>query len=168
MRWCARRLATAVLGLMAAVFLATHLAGDATWVRPIRAMAEAGMIGGLADWFAVEALFRRPLGLPIPHTALLPRNQARAARNVGRVLETHFLDPATLASRLRRAEPGRRMLEWLARPDSAALVARELVRLLGGLLSVEPSPRAGADAGMAPDPGARRRRRIRRPRASPG
>ena len=102
-----RRLATAVLGLMAAVFLATHLAGDAAAVRLIRAMAEAGMIGGLADWFAVEALFRHPLGVPIPHTALLPRNQARAARNVGRFFETHFLDPATLADRLRRVEPGR-------------------------------------------------------------
>ena len=127
---------------MAAVFLATHLADDSAWVWPIRAMAEAGLIGGLADWFAVEALFRRPLGLPIPHTALLPRNQARAARNVGRVLETHFLDPATLARRLRRAEPGRRAIEWLARPESAALVARELVGLLGGLLRLEPSPRA--------------------------
>jgi uncharacterized membrane-anchored protein YjiN (DUF445 family) len=137
-----RRLATAVLGLMAAVFLATHLAGDTAAVRLIRAMAEAGLIGGLADWFAVEALFRHPLGLPIPHTALLPRNQARAARNVGRFFGTHFLDPATLAGRLRSVEPGRRAVEWLARPDNAALVARELTTLVGGLLRHDPSPRA--------------------------
>jgi hypothetical protein len=63
---------------MATVLLAAHLAGDPAAIRLIRAMAEAGMIGGLADWFAVEVLFRHPLGLPIPHTALLPRNQGRA------------------------------------------------------------------------------------------
>ena len=69
-----RRLATAVLGQMAAIFLATHFAGDSATVHLVRSMAEAGIVGGLADWFAVEALFRHPLGLPIPHTALLPRN----------------------------------------------------------------------------------------------
>ena len=100
------------------------------------------MIGGFADWFAVEALFRHPLGVPIPHTALLPRNQARAAQNVGRFFETYFLDPATLADRLRHIEPGRRVAEWLARPDNAALVARELTGLLGSLLQHDPSPRA--------------------------
>ena len=141
-----RRLATGVLGFMAAVFLATHLAGDAAAVRLIRAMAESGMIGGLADWFAVEALFRHPLGVPIPHTALLPRNQARAARNVGRFFETHFLDADTLADRLRSVEPGRHLVAWLARPDNAALVARELTGLLGGLLQHDPSPRALARA----------------------
>jgi uncharacterized membrane-anchored protein YjiN (DUF445 family) len=137
-----RRLATAVLGFMAAAFLATHLAGDGTAVRLIRAMAEAGMIGGLADWFAIEALFRHPLGVPIPHTALLPRNQARAARNVGRFFEAHFLDADTLAGRLRSVEPGRHLVAWLARPDNAALVAREITGLLGGLLRHDPSPRA--------------------------
>ncbi|MBV8400500.1 MAG: DUF445 family protein, partial [Acetobacteraceae bacterium] len=64
-----RRLATAVLGLMAAIFAATHAVPETTIVRLIRSMAEAGMVGGIADWFAVEALFRHPLGLPIPHTA---------------------------------------------------------------------------------------------------
>jgi len=136
-----RRLATAVLGFMVAVFVATHLAGGSAVARTIQAMAEAGLIGGLADWFAVEALFRRPLGLPIPHTALLPRNQTRAARNVGRFLETHFLDPDTLARRLRQAEPARCAIEWLARPDNAALVARELIGPLGRLLHYEPSAR---------------------------
>jgi uncharacterized membrane-anchored protein YjiN (DUF445 family) len=137
-----RRLATAVLGLMAAVFLATHFASDAAIVSLVRSMAEAGMVGGLADWFAVEALFRHPLGVPIPHTALLPKNQARAARNVGRFLETHFLEPTNLEVRLRALEPGRRAVEWLARPDNAGLVARELTGLLGQLLQHDPSPRA--------------------------
>ena len=141
-----RRLATAVLGLMAAIFLATHFAGDGATVHLVRSMAEAGIVGGLADWFAVEALFRHPLGLPIPHTALLPRNQASAAQAVGRFFETHFLDPETLADRLRQIEPGRRVAEWLAHPDNAALVARELTGLLGSVLHHNPSPRALAQS----------------------
>ena len=145
-----RRLATAVLGLMAAIFLATHFAGDGATVHLVRSMAEAGIVGGLADWFAVEALFRHPLGLPIPHTALLPRNQASAAKAVGRFFETHFLDPETLADRLRQIEPGRRVAEWLAHPDNAALVARELTGLLGSVLHSRPfAARACPVAGLA-------------------
>lgn len=139
-----RRLAGAVLGLLAAVFLATHLAPDTAAVRLVRAMAEAGMIGGLADWFAVEALFRRPLGLPIPHTALLPRNQARAARNVGRFFEAHFLEPASLRERLRALEPGRHCLDWLRRPENAGRTARELIGLAGALLDQGLPPRVAA------------------------
>lgn len=138
-----RAWATGILVLLAGVFVATHLwGGNTTWVRLVRAMAEAGMVGGLADWFAVEALFRRPLGLPIPHTALLPRNQARAARNVGRFFETHFLEPAALSARVRRAEPARRLSVWLAEPENTGLVAGQLVALAGNVLATEPSPRA--------------------------
>ncbi|MBV8870076.1 MAG: DUF445 domain-containing protein, partial [Acetobacteraceae bacterium] len=136
-----RRLAAAVLGLMAAIFAATHAVPDTTIARLLRSMAEAGMVGGVADWFAVEALFRHPLGLPIPHTALLPKNQVRAARNVSRFFETHFLKPDSLEARLRAFEPGRHALAWLAHSDHATLVARELTGLLGHLLVQEPSPR---------------------------
>jgi uncharacterized membrane-anchored protein YjiN (DUF445 family) len=138
-----RAWATGILILLAAIFVATHLwGGDAAWVRLVRSMAEAGMVGGLADWFAVEALFRRPLGLPIPHTALLQRNQARAARNVGRFFETHFLEPEALAARVRSAEPARRLSAWMAEPANASLVAGQLVALAGSVLATEPSPRA--------------------------
>jgi uncharacterized membrane-anchored protein YjiN (DUF445 family) len=138
-----RAWATGILLVLAAVFVATHfLGGDEPWVRLVRAMAEAGMVGGLADWFAVEALFRRPLGLPIPHTALLSRNQARAARNVGRFFETHFLEPSALEARVRRIEPARRLSAWMAQPQNAELVARQLVALAGNALAAEPSPRA--------------------------
>ena len=141
-----RRLATVVLGLMAAIFAATHVVPDGTLARLVRAMAEAGMIGGLADWFAVEALFRHPLGLPIPHTALLPKNQARAARNVGRFLEAHFLEPSSLEPRLRALGLGRHALDWLARPGNASLVGRELTTLLGSLLQHDLPPRMLARA----------------------
>lgn len=99
------------------------------------------MIGGLADWFAVEALFRHPLGLPIPHTALLPRNQARAARNVGQFFQTHFLEPTSLRARLRDLRPGGYALDWLAEPENALMISREMTQLLQQLLQHDPSPR---------------------------
>ena len=138
----ARRLATGSLLALVAVFVATLVVGgDAGWLRLVRAMAEAGMVGGLADWFAVEALFRRPLGLPIPHTGLLPANQARAAHNVGRFFETHFLEPAALEARLVRMEISGHAAEWLARPENALGLARRLVGMLGGLARHDPPPR---------------------------
>lgn len=136
-----RRLATCVLAAMTMIFLATHFAPDTTLTRLIQSMAEAGMIGGLADWFAVEALFRHPLGLPIPHTALLPRNQARAARNVGQFFQTHFLEPTSLRARLRDLRPGGYALDWLAEPENALMISREMTQLLQQLLQHDPSPR---------------------------
>ena len=71
-----RLLATALLALMSAIFVATYLTKfEWTWLAYLRAFAEAGMIGACADWFAVVALFRHPLGLPIPHTAIVPHNK---------------------------------------------------------------------------------------------
>jgi uncharacterized membrane-anchored protein YjiN (DUF445 family) len=138
----ARRLATGVLLSLVATFLATHLIGAETWpLQLVQRMAEAGMVGGLADWFAVEALFRRPLGLPIPHTALLPANQARAAKNLGRFFEAHFLDPAQLEDRLRRVEISRHAADWLGRPDNALALAERATSLFGGIIRADPPPR---------------------------
>jgi uncharacterized membrane-anchored protein YjiN (DUF445 family) len=139
----ARRLATGVLLGLVAVFLGTLLVGgDSAPLRLVRAMAEAGMVGGLADWFAVEALFRRPLGLPIPHTALLPSNQARAAKNVGRFFEAHFLEPVQLKARIRALRPSRHAAVWLSDRANAMTLARQLTVLLGGVIRHDPSPRA--------------------------
>jgi uncharacterized membrane-anchored protein YjiN (DUF445 family) len=161
----ARRLATGVLLAFVAVFVATHLIrAEGHGLALAQAMAEAGMVGGLADWFAVTALFRHPLGIPIPHTALLPRNQARAARNVGRFFEAHFLEPAKLEERLRSIEISRHAAAWLAHPGNALALARQLVAVLATIVRAEPSPRviararawlraglanAGADAAIA-------------------
>lgn len=139
-----RRLAGAVLALMSVVFVASYFAPDTVLVHLIRSMAEAGMIGGLADWFAVEALFRHPLRIPIPHTALLPRNQTRAAKNVGRFFQTHFLEPASLRQRLLDLRPGSYAIDWVRQPDNALLIARELTGLLDHLLRQDPSPRTMA------------------------
>lgn len=126
-----RRMAELVLVALVAVYLVTYLPSDPPqWVRLIRHMAEAGIIGGLADWFAVVALFRHPLGIPIPHTALLPRNQARAAESVGEFFKSYFLDPASISARVAEIAPARRAAEWLTVPANADLVARPLTKAI--------------------------------------
>ncbi|MEM1234264.1 MAG: DUF445 domain-containing protein [Pseudomonadota bacterium] len=123
--------ARAVLIVLVAIFFATFIPQEPpTWVRLVRHMAEAGMIGGLADWFAVEALFRHPFGLKIPHTALLPRNQQRAAESVGQFFNAYFLDPASISARVADIAPARRAAEWLAHRGNAALVAKPLTQAL--------------------------------------
>jgi uncharacterized membrane-anchored protein YjiN (DUF445 family) len=89
--------ATGLLVVMAAVFgVTTWLKVDAEWVRMVRAFSEAAMVGALADWFAVTALFRRPLGLPIPHTGIVPMNKARIGRSLGIFVQRNFLTEEVL------------------------------------------------------------------------
>ncbi|QAX30756.1 DUF445 domain-containing protein [Leisingera sp. NJS204] len=127
-----RRFATGTLAVLALTYSATFFGGTpAGWVMTVRAMSEAGIIGGLADWFAVEALFRRPLGLPIPHTALLPRNQARVATSVGRFIEEHFLEPRRLVEKMTAADLVKRGLVWIENEGGARMIARRVARLLG-------------------------------------
>src|SRR5579871_4112336 len=115
-----RLLATTLLGGMAAVFAVTRMVPEPGFFTSlIQAGAEAGMVGGLADWFAVTALFRRPLGLPIPHTAIIPTNKDRIGRTLGRFVENNFLTPEVLFPKLRQLQVGRRVAEWLAVPATA-------------------------------------------------
>ena len=97
-----RRTATALLVVMAGLFL---LARELVKVHPawgwLLAFSEAAMVGGLADWFAVTALFRRPLGLPIPHTAIIPENKDRIAETMAAFLRAYFLTPQVVARRMR-------------------------------------------------------------------
>src|SRR5438309_11821945 len=89
-----RTLATGLLLAMAVLFLIAHsLQVHYPWLAFVRAFAEAAMVGGLADWFAVTALFRHPLGVPIPHTAVIPKNKDRIGENLGDFVEKHFLPP---------------------------------------------------------------------------
>ncbi len=104
-----RMIATGMLVVMAAVFFATHWAAatwpaHASWLGYVRAFAEAAMVGGLADWFAVTALFRHPLGLPIPHTAIVPRNKDRIGDTLALFIRQNFLVPKLIALRLRRID----------------------------------------------------------------
>ncbi|MGX6647915.1 DUF445 domain-containing protein [Maricaulaceae bacterium MS644] len=129
--------AGAALVAMAALFAATHVWGEDAGVWGYaRAFAEAGLIGGLADWFAVTALFRRPLGLPIPHTAVIPNNQQRIADAVGRFVAENFLDPRLIEARLAEADPGRRVGEMLADPSQARALSAGLVRAAPDLIAL--------------------------------
>src|SRR5438067_36638 len=97
--------ATGLLVAMAAVFaIARGLEPDHSWLGYVKAFAEAAMIGGLADWFAVTALFRHPLGLPIPHTAIIPRNKDRIGEALASFLKENFLIPAVVARRMQRLD----------------------------------------------------------------
>ncbi|MHB8316221.1 MAG: DUF445 family protein, partial [Acidithiobacillus ferrivorans] len=109
-----RRWALGLLLGALALFLvaAAHdFAGPWAWVG---AFAEAAMVGALADWFAVVALFRHPLGLPIPHTAILPRNKARLARRLAEFIREHFLEAEAIVRLLRRADPATWLAQWLS------------------------------------------------------
>jgi len=97
--------ATGLLVLMAAVFLASRALQDQhPWLAFVKAFAEAAMVGGLADWFAVTALFRHPLGLPIPHTAIIPRNKDRIGEALASFLRENFLIPSVVARRMQRLD----------------------------------------------------------------
>lgn len=130
--------ATVLLAIAAAVFLAVLPAAQSgqTWAGYLLAASEAAMIGGLADWFAVTALFRRPLGLPIPHTAIIPTRKNALGASLGDFVGENFLSPAVVRRRLVQADVVGRVGAWLARPVNAERVAAELANLLKGALEV--------------------------------
>ena len=112
-----RRAATGLLVAMAALFaLARSQLGTAPAWDWVLAFSEAALVGGLADWFAVTALFRHPLGLPIPHTAIIPENKDRIANSMARFLQANFLTPAVVARRMRAMNLARVLGDFLARP----------------------------------------------------
>ena len=96
----------------------------------VAAFAEAATIGGLADWYAVVALFRRPLGLPIPHTAIIQGNQHRIADKLGEFIEVHFLEAGPVEARLRQIDFGSFIADWLRDRKRSADLARFALRLL--------------------------------------
>ncbi|MCK9689193.1 DUF445 domain-containing protein [Scleromatobacter humisilvae] len=112
MKWSAGGLLAAALAGLA---LAVWQGGEGAWAW-IEAFCEASAVGAIADWFAVVALFRHPLGLPLPHTAIIPRNKARVADGLAHFVRDHFLDPQTLVDRLGVFDPSRRLADWLSDP----------------------------------------------------
>lgn len=136
-----RNFATGLLLIMVAVFAGTWLAPNPGFgVALLRAASEAGIVGGLADWFAVTALFRHPLGLPIPHTAILPTNKDRIGWALGAFIERSFLTEAVLLPRLRAAKPGRRVATWLSSSENVALVVEPLVAAMPRIVSILENP----------------------------
>ena len=127
----ARRRATALLGVATALFVAVTVAGvHGTALGYVQAGAEAAMVGGVADWFAVTALFRRPLGLPIPHTALIVERKDQFAATLGQFVQQNFLNGDVLAERISSARLVPRVASWLADDANVAGVAGHAAGLI--------------------------------------
>ena len=124
-------LAGGLLVLVAVLWLLTFVLPVPGWPLALaRAGAEAALVGGLADWFAVTALFRHPLGLPIPHTAIIPRRKDELGRGLARFIESNFLAPDLLAAKLRSLGLAKRLAIWLQGPAASAALAARLMALL--------------------------------------
>ncbi|MDB4881451.1 MAG: hypothetical protein JWL95_217 [Gemmatimonadetes bacterium] len=127
-----RRRATALVAGFAALFVAmsvlVHLRPDLApfWIRLVRATSEAALVGGLADWFAVTALFRHPLGIPIPHTAIVAQRKDRIGRSLGNFVGNNFLARDVIVRQLAGMKLGERAARWLSEPDHQERVARAI------------------------------------------
>ncbi len=125
-----RTIATSLLVLMTLVFIATRFAPPGwRWAPYVGAFAEAAMVGACADWFAVVALFRHPLGLPIPHTAIVPENKRRIGASMGRFITNNFLSPRVAAERLKAVDIVGLSARQLADPRNAEAIAAVVGRL---------------------------------------
>ncbi len=125
--------ATALLVVMAAVFLVTlSYEQSVAWLPPVRAFAEAALVGALADWFAVTALFRHPLGLPIPHTAIIPRNKARIGKSIGSFVQNNFLSRSVLEGEALNISG--MIARWLEQPSNRKLVTGRVREFVPSIL----------------------------------
>ena len=139
-----RVIATGLLLVMAIVYLVTRTFEPRyPALGYVRAFAEAAMVGGLADWFAVTALFRHPLGLPIPHTAIIPRNKDRIADTLALFLRDNFLIPSVVSRRMRGVDIAAATGRWLAAPPADGRVRAGTGRLLGDIIEALADERLG-------------------------
>lgn len=131
-----KAVAVGLLVVASAVFVLCALAGEdaPTWVGYVRAAAEAGMVGGLADWFAVTALFKHPLGVPIPHTAIIQKRKDDIGVGLGAFVSDYFLTPEGISERLGEAHVAERLGAWLAEPANADRLARQLLTVGSSVL----------------------------------
>ncbi len=131
--------ATGLLVLATLIFLAARwweVNAGPVWIGYVRAAAEAGMVGALADWFAVTALFRHPLGLPIPHTAIIPTKKDVLGNSLGDFVGENFLSEAVVRDKLGRVEVSSRVGGWLAQPENADRLTAELATAARGVVTV--------------------------------
>lgn len=122
-------LAVMVLTFVAATLAPRHWPDFAITADYVRAFAEAAMIGALADWFAVVALFRHPFGLPIPHTAIIARNKSRIGDSLGAFICNNFLAPEVVAAKLDSLDAAGRLTRWLGERDNREILSRRIVHL---------------------------------------
>jgi len=139
-----RLVATGMLVAMAALFLAANHYDEAhPALGFVKAFAEAAMVGGLADWFAVTALFRHPLGLPIPHTAIIPRNKDRIGATLAQFLRDNFLIPSVVARRMKRVDVAGGIGRFLANPPPEGRLRQGGSRLIADMLEALDQERLG-------------------------
>src|SRR5678816_1204344 len=126
--------ATGLLVVMAAVFfIARAFEQQFPWLSYVKAFAEAAMVGGLADWFAVTALFRHPLGLPIPHTAIIPRNKDRIGEALANFINENFLIPSVVARRMRNIDIAGAAGRFLRSPAEGTRIRHGASRLIADI-----------------------------------
>ena len=130
-----RAIATGLLLGMVALMLFAYRLPPGYWTDMLQAAAKAGVVGGIADWFAVTALFRRPLGLPIPHTAIIPRQKERLGQGLGRFVANHVFTEAEVRRVLQRLDLAEILRRFLSDPDTARPAAEALAGMLPKLLN---------------------------------
>jgi uncharacterized membrane-anchored protein YjiN (DUF445 family) len=129
------------IATLSLVFVFIVLVASSVWVTQypalvwVRAFAEAATVGAVADWFAVVALFRHPLGLPIPHTAIIPRNKDRIGRSLGHFVEQNFLTPENIVKKLAHAGIAARLASWLSQPANTEIAAERVCSAIPPLLT---------------------------------
>jgi uncharacterized membrane-anchored protein YjiN (DUF445 family) len=132
-----KRLATGLLVLAAVIYVVARSQEDeVAWAPYVRATAEAAMVGALADWFAVTALFKHPLGIPIPHTAIIKKRKDQIGASLGGFVRDNFLTREVVAERLEEAHLGRRLGTWLSAPEHAAAVGEQSAAVVRGVTEV--------------------------------
>ena len=125
-----KRMASGLFGLVTVIYLVASVASerlpDIIAIGYVLAFAEAAMIGALADWFAVTALFRHPLGIPIPHTAIIPRRKDAIAQQFGHFVQSNFLTADVISEKVRTMQLSRRVADWLLTDDHSQMVAEQI------------------------------------------
>jgi uncharacterized membrane-anchored protein YjiN (DUF445 family) len=130
-----RRFATLLLLLMCSIFLGAHFYEQTYgWLSYVRAFAEAAIVGALADWFAVTALFRHPFGLPLPHTAIIPANKDRIGASLGNFVQKNFLTPEAIKEKLQAIDIAGKGAQWLSKPENAELITTEVLSFIPKVL----------------------------------
>ena len=134
--------ATGLLVVMAGLIAVSYALPGGFWTELLQAGAKAGLVGGLADWFAVTALFRHPLGIPIPHTAIIPQQKARLGRALGRFVAGHVVTPSEVSRVLGRLDISAIVSRYLRDPEAARPAAQGLVEMLPRILATVEDGRA--------------------------
>jgi uncharacterized membrane-anchored protein YjiN (DUF445 family) len=130
--------ATGLFVLMAAIFIITTIlqkTHDSHWIGYVRAFSEAAMVGALADWFAVTALFRHPLGLPIPHTNLIENSKQKLGDNLGSFVVSNFLSPQNIRPYIQKLKVSNFVGEWLAKENNQEILIRNMSDIVLDILN---------------------------------